>query len=72
MIDVCEKATGKVISIDETTYDETKHSKDTANCKPPTQEVCEIATGKVITINPADFDSAKHSTDTTNCKKPLK
>jgi len=70
MIDVCEKATGKVISIDETTYDETKHSKDTANCKPPTQEVCEIATGKVITINPADFDSAKHSTDITNCKPP--
>lgn len=70
MISVCEKATGKVISIDETTYDETKHSKDTANCKPPTQEVCEIATGKVITINSSDFDNTKHSTDTTNCTPP--
>ncbi len=68
MIDVCETATGKVVSIDETTFDESKYSKDTANCKPPTMEVCETATGKVITINKSEFDSTKHSTDTEDCE----
>ena len=67
MIDVCETETGKVVSIDETKYDEAKYSKDTANCKPPTMSVCELATGNVITINKSDFDSTKHSTNTTNC-----
>lgn len=67
MIEVCETETGKVVSIDETKYDEAKYSKDTANCKPPTMSVCELATGNVITINKSDFDSTKHSTNTTNC-----
>lgn len=68
MIDVCEIETGKVVQIDETKYDETKYSKDTANCKPPTMNVCELQTGTVITINKSDFDAAKHSTDTENCE----
>ncbi len=67
MIEVCETEAGKVVSIDETKYDEAKYSKDTANCKPPTMSVCELATGNVITINKSDFDSTKHSTNTTNC-----
>ncbi len=67
MIEVCETETGKVVSIDETKYDEAKYSKDTANCKPPTMSVCELATGNVITINKSGFDSTKHSTNTTNC-----
>ena len=67
MIEVCETETGKVVSIDETKYDEAKYSKDTANCKPPTMSVCELATGTVVTINKSDFDSTKHSTNTTNC-----
>lgn len=70
MISVCEKSSGKVTAIDETTYDETKYSKDTANCKPPTIEVCELATGKVITIDDEDYDSTKHSKDTDNCEEP--
>lgn len=68
MIEVCETETGKVISIDETKYDETKYSKDIANCKPPTMSVCELATGNVITINKSDFDTTKHSNDTENCQ----
>lgn len=67
MIEVCETETGKVVSIDETKYDDAKYSKDTTNCKPPTMSVCELATGNVITINKSDFDSTKHSTDTENC-----
>lgn len=70
MIDVCEIATGKVISIDETKFDEATQSKDTENCKPPTRQVCELDSGKVITIDADDFDDEEHSTDIANCKKP--
>ena len=67
MINVCEKSSGKVVSIDEATYDDTKYSKDTSNCQPPTIEVCELATGKVVTIDEEDYDSTKYSKDTENC-----
>ena len=70
MISVCEKSSGKVVSIDEATYDDTKHSKDTTNCKPPTIEVCELATGKVVTIDEEDYDSTKYSKDTEHCTAP--
>jgi penicillin-binding protein 1A len=68
MISVCDLQTGKVVSIDESTFDSTKQSKDTTNCKAPTEQVCNLSTGKVETINTSDFDSSKYSTDTTNCK----
>jgi len=68
MISVCELQTGKVVSIDESTFDSTKQSKDTENCKAPTEQVCNLSTGKVETINTSDFDSSKYSTDTANCK----
>lgn len=69
MISVCEKSTGKVVSIDESTYDDTKYSKDTTNCKPPTIEACELATGMVVTIDEDEYDTTKYSKDTDNCEK---
>lgn len=70
MINVCEKTTGKVISIDETKYNDTDYSKDTENCKAPTIEVCEIATGKVVKIEESQYDATKYSKDTENCDPP--
>ena len=67
MINVCDTATGKVISIDETTFDESKQSKDTENCKPPTIQVCDLSTGTVTTINESDFDATKYSKTTDPC-----
>lgn len=69
MISVCDTESGKVISIDESKFDSTTQSKDTVNCKAPTQQVCELSTGKIITIDKDEFDSTTHSTDTANCKK---
>lgn len=69
MVDVCDTATGKIVSIDESKFDSEKQSKDTANCKAPTIEVCELSTGKIITITETEYDKTKHSKDTTNCKK---
>jgi membrane peptidoglycan carboxypeptidase len=68
MISVCDLQTGKVVSIDESTFDSSKQSKDTQNCKAPTEQVCNLSTGKIETINTSDFDSTKYSTDTTNCQ----
>lgn len=67
MINVCDLQSGKVVSIDESTFDSSKQSKDTSNCKPPTEQVCDLSTGKIDTINTSDFDSSKYSTDTSNC-----
>ncbi|HSW90889.1 MAG TPA: transglycosylase domain-containing protein [Candidatus Saccharimonadales bacterium] len=68
MMSVCDLQTGKVTSIDESAFDSTKQSKDTANCKAPTEQACNLSTGKVETINTSDFDGTKYSTDTANCK----
>lgn len=69
MISVCDTATGKVISIDETKFDSASQSKDTANCKAPQIQVCDLASGKVVTIDQADYDETKYSKDTANCQK---
>ncbi len=69
LIDVCEVASGKVISIDETKFDASTQNKDTANCKPPTVSVCDLSSGKVVTIDQSAFDNTKYSKDTTNCQK---
>ena len=70
MINVCDLSTGTVVSIDQTTYDSSKQSKDTTDCKPPTEQVCNLSTGKVETINTSDYDATKYSTDTSNCQSP--
>ena len=70
MISVCEKETGKVVSIDEEKYNDTDYSKDTENCKAPTIEVCETATGKVVKIEESQYDATKYSKDTENCDPP--
>ncbi len=69
MISVCDTETGKVVSIDESTFDSSKQSKDTANCKPPQIQVCDLSTGTVVTIDQSTYDSTKYSKDTANCKK---
>lgn len=69
MIDVCDTATGKVISIDETKFDAGTQSKDTANCKPPTIQACDLSTGKVVTIEQSAYNETNYSKDVGNCKK---
>ncbi len=69
MIEVCDIAAGKVISIDETKFDESTQSKDITNCKPPQLKVCELSTGTIVSIDQSAYDDKKYSKDTTNCKK---
>ena len=71
-IEVCDLETKKIITIKESDFDSSKHSKNLNDCKetPPVKiEVCDLTTKKVITINESDFDSSKHSKNLADCKE---
>lgn len=67
MINVCNTTTGKVESIDETKFDSAKYSKDTQNCKAPTEQVCNLSTSMIETIDTPSYDGTKHSRNVTDC-----
>jgi|JI10StandDraft_1071094.scaffolds.fasta_scaffold105337_2 uncharacterized repeat protein (TIGR01451 family) len=71
-IKVCDLTSKQEITIKESAFDATKHSKDLDDCKVLTEKflkVCELATKKSITINEKDFDATKHSTNFADCKE---
>lgn len=69
-IQVCELDTKKIITIKETDFDASKHSKNLADCAEEGElTVCELDTGKVVTIKEGDFDSTKHSKDLADCEE---
>lgn len=70
-IKVCELATKKLITIKESQFDSSKHSKDFADCKevPSDITVCELATKKSVTIKESEFDSSKHSKNFADCEE---
>ena len=69
-IQVCELATKNIITIDETAFDASKHSKNLADCAEEGEiTVCELETGKVVTIKEDAFDSTMHSKDLTDCEE---
>ena len=69
-IQVCELATKKIITIKESAFDATKHSKNLDDCKVIVKDiqVCELATKKIITIKETAFDATKHSKNLDDCK----
>lgn len=71
-ITVCELATKKIVTINKTDFDASKHSKNLADCETPAPEkitVCDLTTHKVVTINKTDFDASKHTKDLSQCDK---
>jgi uncharacterized repeat protein (TIGR01451 family) len=72
LIKVCELASKKIVTIDEKNFDDSKHSKDLADCaaKPPVPGeivVCETATKEIVTIKENEFDSSKYTKDLSVC-----
>lgn len=60
------------VTIKETEFDESKHSKNPADCKeevpaPEKIEVCKLETKEIATINKDDFDGTKHSENFDDC-----
>lgn len=70
-IQVCELATKKIVTIKESDFNASKHSKNLNDCKetpvPGKIQVCELATKKVVTISETAFDASKHSKDLNAC-----
>lgn len=72
-IEVCDLETKKIITIKESDFDSSKHSKDLNDCKETTPGdiiVCDLTTNKVITIKEDQFNANKHSKDLNDCKTP--
>lgn len=73
-IEVCDLTTKKVITIKESEFDSSKHSKNLEDCKEVIKKikVCDLTSKQIITINEADFDSKKHSKNLADCTEPGK
>lgn len=65
-ITVCDLATFDVITIKETDFNSTAHSKDAADCV--RIQVCDTSSNTVITIREKDFNESTHQTDLTQCE----
>ena len=74
-IQVCDLATKRMVTIDKSSFDASKHSTNPADCQekplPPveTLRVCDLATGNTITIKQSEFDTDLHSRDFDDCKE---
>lgn len=70
-ITVCDLETKKPVTIKESEFDSTKHSRDFDDCKeaPKLIKVCDLDSKKIVKINKEDFDATKHSTDLSKCKE---
>jgi LPXTG-motif cell wall-anchored protein/uncharacterized repeat protein (TIGR01451 family) len=70
-ITVCELASKTIVTIKESDFDSSKHSKNLADCaETPTPgeiTVCDLETGKVVNISEDDFDAKRHSKDLSDC-----
>lgn len=64
---VCDLTSLTIITIKETDFNPTKHSKNLDDCK--RIQVCDLNSDTVITIREVDFDAAKHSKDLAQCSK---
>jgi uncharacterized repeat protein (TIGR01451 family)/LPXTG-motif cell wall-anchored protein len=71
-ITVCELATQKIVTIDESAFDSSKYSKNLQDCVVKKITVCQLDTKTIVTINEKDFDSSKYSKNLEDCKTPNK
>ncbi|MGV9001542.1 MAG: LPXTG cell wall anchor domain-containing protein [Candidatus Saccharimonadaceae bacterium] len=70
-ISVCELATKQIITIKESDFDSSKHSKNLADCKEIVKKikVCDLTSKQIVVINEGDFDTSKYSKNLDDCKE---
>ena len=66
-IQVCDLTSKKIITIKETEFNSSKHSKDINDCKEI--KVCDLTSKQIVTIKEKEFNSKKHSKDINDCKE---
>lgn len=74
-IEVCRLSDKKYpVTIKESEFDSTKHSKNPEDCKTKpiekTIEVCRLSDKKIVSIKESEFDSQKYSKNTADCDAP--
>lgn len=67
-IKVCNVSTREIITIKESEFKKSNHSKSLSDCDAKPIEVCDLAGQKMITIDERDFDSRKHSKNPADCQ----
>lgn len=67
-IKVCNLSDRKTITIRESEFNSSRHSKSLADCEDKPIQVCDLNSRTVITINERSFDSSKHSKNLDDCK----
>ena len=71
-IKVCDLNSRAIITIRESQFDGSKHSRNPEDCNPKPIQVCDLASQKMISIDERDFDSRKHSKNPADCQpKPV-
>ena len=71
-IQVCLLASRTIVTIRESQFNPTQHSKNLDDCKSEPIQVCDLATRSIITIDARDLDTTKHSKNLDDCKpKPI-
>lgn len=74
-IEVCRLSDKKIVTIKESEFDSSKHSKNLNDCKVTEEgkiKVCRLEDKQIVTIKESEFDSSKYSKDLNDCKeKPV-
>lgn len=71
-IQVCNLADRKIITIRESQFNASLHSKNISDCQPKPIKVCDLGSKQIITVDEKDFDAKKHSKNLEDCKeKPV-
>lgn len=71
MIQVCELATKKIVTIREDQFNPSLYSKNLKDCEEKYIKVCELATKKIVTIKESEFNPTKYSKNLDDCKEVL-
>lgn len=66
-IQVCELSTNTIVTIKESQFDTSKHSKNLKDCDKI--KVCDLSSGAIVTIKEKDFDEKKYSKNVADCEK---
>ncbi len=67
-IKVCELSSRKIITIRESQFSSSKHSKNHADCEPKPIQVCDLKTSTIVTIDEKDFNSSRYSKNLEDCQ----
>lgn len=71
-IKVCEINSRTIVTIRESAFSNSRHSKNLQDCETKRIQVCEVGSRTIITIDEREYSSSRHSKNLDDCKsKPI-